>query len=596
VTTITEKKSWKEKITLLKDVMLFRPQMIIGLVILGLFVAFFEALGLSFIQPIFDIASEGGEIQEGRVTEIFSSFYSFLGINFNLRNLILGVSFAIILRYTSTFLLRWYKTALSKGYEIYLKKNCFSLATNTNISYWDKKGADKIIHHILGDTSKSSNLISTLIGVMERSILVIIYILVMAYVSLYLTIITVFILALIAFLLRYVLEPAVAISSRSADANEKVSEKVQSGIKGLKEIKLFGLRNKFNSDLQNSLEKYLSNEITISRNENAIQSLYKMSAALTVFLLIYSGIEYTNLSLGNLGLFLLALYRLSGTISSLNSRIYRLEGKMSNYIRVKEFVEEISNNQESFEGVEIDEIENISLENVSFSYDEEEALNDVSLEIGKGEFVGLAGKSGAGKSTVVSLLSRMYKPDSGKIVSGNEDIDQISLSSWRDKLAVVQQQCYIFNTTLRKNIKIGDLEANEHEVKRICELAEVKEFLKDLPNGLDTKIGENGVKLSGGQRQRVAIARALIKKPEILILDEATSDLDSDLENKIHKNISRMEENHGVLAVAHRLSTLTKANRIYTMEKGKITEKGSHKDLIESGGIYSELYKIQNSE
>jgi subfamily B ATP-binding cassette protein MsbA len=467
---------------------------------------------------------------------------------------------------------------------------------NGKIRYLDDKGSDDMVNHITSETRYSGKLISTSTGVMERILLVTMYIGVMSLISPVLTLLTIGVLGSINFLLRFVLAPAIRIGSNVAEANEKVQQTIHSGVQGAKEVKLFGMINRFNSRLDRILGSYVKDEVKMSRNEKAMKSFYKMIAALTVFLLIYVGIEYTNLNFGNLGIFLLALYRLSGSISSLNSRIYRIEGYLAHYMRARDFMEDLSEQQERNGGQKIQSVDEIVFENVSFSYEDEDALQEVSFGMEKGEFIGLAGKSGAGKSTIVSLLARMYKPDSGEITCNGVDIEEYSLESWRDRIAVVQQQGFVFNATLEENIRIGRRGASRDEVKKICQTAEIDEFLEDLPDGLETEIGDNGIKLSGGQRQRVAIARALLKDPDILILDEATSELDSGLEKKIHENIENTDKDYGIVAVAHRLSTLKNSDRIYTVEDGNIKEEGSHQELLDAEGLYSRLYKIQKKQ
>jgi subfamily B ATP-binding cassette protein MsbA len=171
----------------------------------------------------------------------------------------------------------------------------------------------------------------------------------------------------------------------------------------------------------------------------------------------------------------------------------------------------------------------------------------------------------------------------------------MDIGEWREHIAVVRQDPYVFNDTLRYNLTIGDRDASQVEIERVCEIARVDEFIDDLPNGYDTAIGDNGVRLSGGQKQRVALARALLTDADLLILDEATSDLDSNLEKEVQAAIEAMDREYIVMTIAHRLSTVKNADRIYAVEGGRISEVGEHNELVENGGKYAELYAIQAS-
>ena len=172
----------------------------------------------------------------------------------------------------------------------------------------------------------------------------------------------------------------------------------------------------------------------------------------------------------------------------------------------------------------------------------------------------------------------------------------MDIDEWRDHVAVVRQDPFIFNESLRYNLTIGNRDVSAEQLREVADIACINEFLDELPDGYDTQLGDDGVRLSGGQRQRVALGRALLKEADILILDEATSNLDSDLEKEVQKSIESMEREYAILAIAHRLSTIENADRIYTVDKGRITETGPHEALVANGGKYAELYGIQSSE
>lgn len=205
------------------------------------------------------------------------------------------------------------------------------------------------------------------------------------------------------------------------------------------------------------------------------------------------------------------------------------------------------------------------------------------------------GQSGAGKSTIAALLARMYEPDSGQITANGRSIGMMDIDSWRDRVAVVRQSPYIFDDTLRYNLTLANRDASQAEIDRVCRIAKVDEFIDDLPSGYETQLGDNGVRLSGGQQQRVALARALLADADVLILEEATSDLDTRLEREVQAAIEMMDREYVVITIAHRLSTIKNADRIYTVEDGRISESGEHGTLLDRDGTYAELYETQAS-
>jgi subfamily B ATP-binding cassette protein MsbA len=233
---------------------------------------------------------------------------------------------------------------------------------------------------------------------------------------------------------------------------------------------------------------------------------------------------------------------------------------------------------------------------VSFSYDEdEEVLSNISMQIDGGDFVALVGGSGAGKSTIASLLARLYEEDSGEIMAADTPISDFDIDEWRSRIAYVRQDPFIFDTTLRQNLLMANPDASKRELDRVATIAQVTEFIDDLPEGYDTELGDDGVRLSGGQRQRVALARALLEDSDILLLDEATSDLDTDIENRVQTEIETMNRDFTIIAIAHRLSTIKGADRIFTLEDGEIIEEGQHDTLIQEDGRYAELYSSQTT-
>jgi subfamily B ATP-binding cassette protein MsbA len=235
----------------------------------------------------------------------------------------------------------------------------------------------------------------------------------------------------------------------------------------------------------------------------------------------------------------------------------------------------------------------IAYERVSFAYEDRPALWDVDLDIRAGEIVALVGPSGAGKSTLVNLLPRFFDPDQGRIALDGVDIRDVELKSLRALIGIVTQETVLFNDTIRNNIAYGRSDLPLERVREAAAAAYADEFIMELPQGYDTVIGESGVRLSGGQRQRLAIARALFKNAPILILDEATSHLDSQSEALVQKALYNLMQGRTTLVIAHRLSTVQRADRIAVMEGGRVVEEGSHDQLMALGGSYKRLHDLQ---
>lgn len=237
----------------------------------------------------------------------------------------------------------------------------------------------------------------------------------------------------------------------------------------------------------------------------------------------------------------------------------------------------------------------INFNQIDYHYENKENLfNKFNLKIKSGEKVGLVGHSGSGKSTLIKLLVRYYDVNGGKITVGGEDISKVRQNSLRAQIAVIPQDTTLFNRTIMENIRYGNVNASDEEVIAAAKAAYADEFIKELPNGYESKVGERGVMLSGGERQRVAIARAILKNAPILILDEATSALDSESEQYIQKSLKKLMKGKTVIAIAHRLSTLKEMDRLVVMDKGKIIEEGSHDKLLAERGAYYEFYQIQS--
>ena len=236
----------------------------------------------------------------------------------------------------------------------------------------------------------------------------------------------------------------------------------------------------------------------------------------------------------------------------------------------------------------------VVFENVTFSYEKHQILRDIQVQVVKGEILAIVGPSGAGKTTFVDLITRFYDPKKGRVLIDGIDIREVSFASLRRQIGIVTQETILFNDTIGANIRYGSsLACSNEDLERAATQAHAHEFITHLPLGYETVIGDRGAKLSGGERQRIAIARALLKNPPILILDEATSQLDSESERLVQEALNKLMLGRTVFVIAHRLSTIRHAHRIIVLDGGRIVEEGSHETLLQKEGLYKRLFQNQ---
>ncbi|MBT4316708.1 MAG: ABC transporter ATP-binding protein [Candidatus Marinimicrobia bacterium] len=294
--------------------------------------------------------------------------------------------------------------------------------------------------------------------------------------------------------------------------------------------------------------------------------------------------------------FILLLFSLFGPMKNLSNVFNELQNGLASADRVFSILDVKSDITNAPSALHIDSLKkDIVFKDVSFHYGnkDEEVLSNINLSIKSGEIIALVGPSGGGKSTLVDLMPRFYDTIKGSISIDNNNIKDIDITSLRSLMGIVTQETFLFNDTVKANISYGVESIGYDTIKAAAVAANAHDFIEKLPDGYDTVIGERGVSLSGGQRQRIAIARAIVKNPPILILDEATSSLDTESEKKVQQAIEKLMRNRTVIVIAHRLSTVHNADKIIVLDKGKIVDQGSHQELINRDGIYKQLYNMQ---
>jgi len=598
--TDSEQVHHRKQLQALVRVARYRPGFTAAIIIAGVFAAALEAVGLSFILPIIEIVQSPGDpaANADGLLLVFIEAYKTLGIPFTLATVVTGVSFVLTVRWTLTFVVRWLRGALVVDYTRELQTRAFENALDAEVGYFDREGSDDILNAIVTQAEYAGRVIQTVVNFFEQNLLSLMYLGIAFALAPLLTLSAIIFLGGFSILFRYVLESGYDIGDRVADANERVQQTAQAGTQGIRDTKLFGLKEELFGDFLDAVEQFVDSSIKQRRNQQAIQNFYNLLTAVSVFLLIYLAIAFAEMSLGSLGVFLFAMFRLGPKVSNLNTKLYKIENNLPHLVRTQQFIDELDQNRErEVESEPVpEEVRTVAFDDVHFSYQgqDEEALSGISLKLEKGEFIGVVGESGAGKSTLISLLARFYEPDSGEIQANGLSIHEMAINEWREQIAVVRQDPFIFNDTLRYNLTIGNRDVSEEKLDKVTRIAKIDEFFDELPEGYETQLGDHGVRLSGGQRQRVALARALLKEADVLVLDEATSNLDSVLEKEVQASIENLEWDYAVIGIAHRLSTVQNADRIYTVDSGEIIETGRHEELVANNGQYAKMYSVQS--
>ena len=369
-------------------------------------------------------------------------------------------------------------------------------------------------------------------------------------------------------------------------------------LSGMRVVKAFANEEHEQQLFEELIQEYRTNKIQFYKTMGSSSSFnYLLMRSINLFTLML-GSYFTvtgQLTAGELVGYILLANVFVRPIDKMNSMIELYPKGVAGFRRYQELMAIEPDIQDRPNAIEAPHFEgDISYRNVSFGYEENKAvLEHVSMDVKKGETVAFVGPSGVGKTTLVNLLPRFYELQEGEILIDGKDIRNFTMQSLRRQIGVVQQDVFLFNGTIRENVLYGRLDATDEEVEEAIERSKLREVVDDLEFGLDTQIGERGVKLSGGQKQRLSIARIFLKNPSILILDEATSALDTQTEKFIQQSFDELAKGRTTFIIAHRLATIQHADRIIVVTEDGLAEDGTHEELLKKNGIYADLYHAQ---
>ena len=474
----------------------------------------------------------------------------------------------------------------------------FKKILNLPISFYDKSSSGDLMSRISHNVELLSSVASRSLIILIRDTLTIIGLLIwMFYLSWELTLFFITAAPFIVFLVSILNKRFRRLTHDAQNSVGSIIHTAQEVIQGNKIVKIFkGYEKEIDRFKDtNTFNKNSHMRLAFTEGINSAVIMLIVGSSLSgIILLSTFDFVIESITVGSFVSFMFAMFMILGPARGLASINARLQQGIAAGENVFELIDEQSEHDNGL----IDNIDinnNIILSKVNFKYDGSDSLtlDNVDLEIESGKFVAIVGMSGCGKSTLVNLIPRLYNVSSGKITINNTNINDLKINFLRQNISYVGQDIILFNDTIKNNISYGKKNVSDEQINNVLKQSYSQEFIKDMPEGINTEIGENGVLLSGGQRQRLAIARAFLKDAKILIFDEATSSLDTVSEKFIQKALDSLKEGRTTIVIAHRLSTVESANKIIVMDNGKIVEVGNHKDLIKREGFYYKLYNSQ---
>ena len=593
-------------------------------VIFNIFYALFSTLSFIALIPMMDVLFGTSEkINKKPVLESifdiikFSKEYLYYNITlltdkngpeFALLLVIAIVSITFLLKNLFNYLASNHLMHLKNGVLKDLRNSMYHKIINLPVSYYSEKRKGDIMARMLGDVNEVQNSFFSILELIVKEPMTIIFTLVgMIAISFKLTLFVFIFIPLSGLLISKIGKSLRSKSERVQYENGYLISIVEESLSGLKVVKSYNGESNFKQKFNDSVTRVLKLSNSIGKKNNLATPLSEFLGIITICVLLWFGGKMVLVDTLPNGKALLdgakflaymgLAYNILTPAKAISKASYSVKNGLAAAQRVFEVLEVKNEITDSENAVKKSTFEDsITIKNINFRYEEENVLKDFSLQVKKGQTVALVGQSGSGKSTIANLLTRFYDVNEGTIAIDGIDIKDMNLHSLRDLMGLVTQDSILFNDTIKANIALGKNDATDTEIIEALKIANAYEFVKDLPLGIHTNIGDSGNKLSGGQKQRLSIARAVLKNPPIMILDEATSALDTESEKFVQVALENMMQNRTSIVIAHRLSTIQKADMIVVMQKGKIVEQGKHEELIAMNGTYNKLVTMQSFE
>ena len=505
--------------------------------------------------------------------------------------------FRNLFRYSSLYFLTPIRNGIVHDLRTDLHKKIISLP----LPFFTEKRKGDLTSRLTSDHVEIEwSIMSSLEMIFKDPLNIIIYLTTLIIISPQLTIFVVILLPLTGILIGVIGRSLKKSSDRGQNKMGDLLSIIDENISGLRIIKAFDAEHHINSNFERESRNYKKIMTKLLRKKDLSSPMSEFLSTIVLVIVMWFGGQLVLMGEGNLSAeefigYILIFSQIIPPAKSLTSSYYFIQKGSAAAQRIYEVLDTENQISDAVNPKHIKLLNTqIDFKNISFKYDNTEVLKNINFSIEKGKMIALVGQSGSGKSTLADLLARFYDLEKGKILIDNHEIKSIALTDLRRLMGIVSQESILFNDTIYNNIRLGKLDASKDEIINAAKVANAHQFILDSKNGYQTNIGDRGNKLSGGQKQRISIARAVLKNPEILILDEATSSLDTESEKLVQNALEKLMKARTSLVIAHRLSTIKNADEIIVLDKGVIVERGTHDDLISKNGHYKKLSKLQS--
>ena len=497
-----------------------------------------------------------------------------------------------------SFLSSYFMTAIGLEFVRNLRNSLYNHIIYQSLAFFSDRKTGELSTRVISDTERIQDAVSkTVTDLIKESFTVIGLLGVIFYLDWKLAAISLALFPVVVYPITRFSSRLRTLSRRSQEKIGKLSQILFETLSSTRIVQAYQMEENESEKFQKQSRKLLQEGLKASRVVAFSSPFMELLSGVAAVLVMWYGsrqIQLGILTAGDFTAFLTALFFMYTPVKKLSKANQSIQQALASFQRIEEILQQDSRIIDSPGATTLPRISrDIEFQNVSFQYQDVPVLHNISLKITAGEVIALVGPSGAGKTTLVNLIPRLYDATRGKILMDSLDIRQVTLSSLRAQIAIVTQETVLFDDTVAANIAYGTPDADQTQIEEAAQSAYAHEFIRNLPEGYQTRIGERGHRLSGGQRQRIALARAILRNPAILILDEATSELDAESEIAIQKALSEFTRHRTTFIIAHRFSTIRKADKIIVLEKGMIHEIGTHEDLLDSKGLYSKFHELQ---